>query len=464
MQTSSIGFDSPLNNVFSDTMEFDHDSVSSFAENPDNRAALMNKITNMEVEFQRRITTIEQYLKIHTSSNVEKTSNVAEECMDVDLNSMYVDRDVKTSCVSYVYAKNMDNDSMDVDHDPKVVEQQYVAGKNLINEFEQQVTSKNFINDEALEEPHVAGKNFIDEEDQQASSKNLEVEEEELFAEMHNQLPTQPMMTEVNVQECNNGETAQSMTTDSQSQDAIHNQLEILSINIVDSVDVNPIVVGPKVVKSVRVPFKREVKLSKYRQSPYMIQPDSTELNHKVRATHNKVKKRCLPLTVLDGKVIPPWTEENKEKFFYFPWANDGSFVYSKFWESFLGIGKERRGWLSDTRLGLWVLYLWYYRPAEADWAIAGPFFNTFMLGKKLSCCYADGVTYDVPWFAQSVEKVYFPINAEDVHWILAELHIRSGVVTFYNSLPPEEGDVEDQKWWLAMRQSYAEEIPKLLL
>ncbi|GKC84821.1 hypothetical protein Tco_1140538, partial [Tanacetum coccineum] len=111
--TSSIGYDSPLNNVFSDTMKFDHDSFSSFTENPDNRAALMNKIIDMEVEFQRRITAIEQYLKIPTSSNVEKTSNVVEECIDVDLNpscgydnhdnhvelrdkeSMYVDRDVK---------------------------------------------------------------------------------------------------------------------------------------------------------------------------------------------------------------------------------------------------------------------------------------------------------------------------------------------------------------------------------
>ncbi|GJW90695.1 hypothetical protein Tco_0168248 [Tanacetum coccineum] len=210
-KTSSIRYDSPLNNVFSDTMRIDHD-----IKNSDNRAALMNKIMDMEVEFQRRITTVKQYLKIPTSSNIEKPSCGSDNLVKHgDKESMYVDRDVKTSCVFDLNAKNVDNDYMDVDHDPKVA-------------------SKNLINDEDLEEPHVAGKNFIDEDDQQVSSKNLEVplKGEELFAvrslmqmidfdiskeQMHNQLPTQPMMTEATVQGCNNGETAQSMITDAQS-------------------------------------------------------------------------------------------------------------------------------------------------------------------------------------------------------------------------------------------------------
>ncbi|GKD00900.1 ulp1 protease family, C-terminal catalytic domain-containing protein [Tanacetum coccineum] len=63
--------------------------------------------------------------------------------------------------------------------------------------------------------------------------------------------------------------------------------------------------------------------------------------------------------------------------------------------------GSAKKG----VHLNLWVLYLWHFRPADADWAIAGPFFNTFMLGYELPCCYADDVTYGVPWFAQSVEK-----------------------------------------------------------
>ncbi|GKE36105.1 hypothetical protein Tco_1455427, partial [Tanacetum coccineum] len=79
-KTSSTANDSPVDNVFSDTSDVDPNSFSRFIENPVDRAALINKITDMRVDFQRRITTIEQYLKISTSSNVEKTSNVLYGC------------------------------------------------------------------------------------------------------------------------------------------------------------------------------------------------------------------------------------------------------------------------------------------------------------------------------------------------------------------------------------------------
>nr|GEY91881.1 hypothetical protein [Tanacetum cinerariifolium] len=81
-----------------------------------------------------------------------------------------------------------------------------------------------------------------------------------------------------------------------------------------------------------------------------------------------------------------------------------------------------------------------------------------------MPCCYVDGVTYGVPWFSESVENVYFPINAEDNHSILAEFHIRSGVITFYDSLPPENLIVEDRKWWLYARQVYADKLSKILI
>ncbi|GJX18192.1 ulp1 protease family, C-terminal catalytic domain-containing protein [Tanacetum coccineum] len=121
--------------------------------------------------------------------------------------------------------------------------------------------------------------------------------------------------------------------------------------------------------------------------------------------------------------------QENKDQCFYFPWM-ESSIVSSVFWERLLGIGTERRGWLSDT----------------------------------LPCCYVDGVTYGVPWFADSVEKAYFPINGEDNHWVLAELHIRSGVITLYDSLPPQNTLVESREWWLDTRKCYAEKFPKLLI
>ncbi|GJS52379.1 ulp1 protease family, C-terminal catalytic domain-containing protein [Tanacetum coccineum] len=135
------------------------------------------------------------------------------------------------------------------------------------------------------------------------------------------------------------------------------------------------------------------------------------------------------------SKEIINFLRETEEQYFYFPWSMDGTFVYNNFWQGLLGIGKERRGSLSDT-----------------------------ISPRLLLCCYADSVTYGVPWFAQSVKKVYFPINVEEVHWILTKLHIRSGVVTFYDSLPPNDLTVKNKKWWLDMRACYAYQIPTLLL
>ncbi|GKF04050.1 hypothetical protein Tco_0034718, partial [Tanacetum coccineum] len=55
--------DSHVTNVFSNSMEFDHHDFGSLTKNPHNRVALMKKITGMEVEFQRRITSIEDFFK-----------------------------------------------------------------------------------------------------------------------------------------------------------------------------------------------------------------------------------------------------------------------------------------------------------------------------------------------------------------------------------------------------------------
>ncbi|GJW98684.1 phospholipase-like protein [Tanacetum coccineum] len=66
--------DSHVTNVFSNSMEFDHHDFGSLTENPHNRIALMKKITDMEVEFQRRITSIEDFLKIPRSPNLEKVT------------------------------------------------------------------------------------------------------------------------------------------------------------------------------------------------------------------------------------------------------------------------------------------------------------------------------------------------------------------------------------------------------
>ncbi|GJT59925.1 ulp1 protease family, C-terminal catalytic domain-containing protein [Tanacetum coccineum] len=174
-----------------------------------------------------------------------------------------------------------------------------------------------------------------------------------------------------------------------------------------------------------------------------------------------------MPLTTHDGKVIPDWKEDlfrpkhaqktrtivpaeisdmlqdNKDKCLYFPWINEWSYVCSKFWESLLALGKEWRGWLSDTHLDIWVLYVWHYRPAEADWAICCPFLTLLCLG--IRCCLLSD-------------------QCLDNHWILVEFYIRSCVITFYDSLPPENLIVEDRKWWMYARQVYADKLLKLLI
>ncbi|GJS08559.1 phospholipase-like protein [Tanacetum coccineum] len=66
--------------------------------------------------------------------------------------------------------------------------------------------------------------------------------------------------------------------------------------------------------------------------------------------------------------------------------------------------------------LDLWIDLMWSLRPPEADWAI-----------------------------------VYFPVNELKEHWCLAELKIRTGVVTFYDSLGWAGGS--RRHWWRRMKK-----------
>lgn len=51
-----------------------------------------------------------------------------------------------------------------------------------------------------------------------------------------------------------------------------------------------------------------------------------------------------------------------------------------------------------------------HFRPHDADWVAVNPFFSTVILNREMPLYYADGVTYGVPWFAESVQKVTIPI------------------------------------------------------
>nr|GEZ81875.1 hypothetical protein [Tanacetum cinerariifolium] len=205
--------------------------------------------------------------------------------------SMCVDSSVKTSCTTDINANNVHNDSMDFDHDPKL------SGPNFIMEEHQQVSSKNC-------EVLIARAEMI------AVNALMKI----INFDIPKESPIQPMVIETPVEGCESGETSKSMIYETQSHTC----------------------------NSVEEANDAKAKASKYRVSPYMIQPESTQQNHKVRANNKKVKNRGLPLTAHDGKVIPDWKES---------------------------------------------------------------IFNTFMLGDKMPCCFVDGVTYGVPLFSESVEK-----------------------------------------------------------
>ena len=57
--------------------------------------------------------------------------------------------------------------------------------------------------------------------------------------------------------------------------------------------------------------------------------------------------------------------------------------------------------------------------------------------------------------------QVYFPINEPKVHWALGMLHLRSGIVTIYDSLhgPDDEG----KPWWNFWMEHFATVIPPYL-
>ena len=77
------------------------------------------------------------------------------------------------------------------------------------------------------------------------------------------------------------------------------------------------------------IQVQRDAKASKYLVSPYMIPPESTEQNPKVRARNKKLKKRCMPLTGHDVKVIPEWNEVCNSIYYYlFQSIQSNAFVY----------------------------------------------------------------------------------------------------------------------------------------
>nr|GEW37707.1 hypothetical protein [Tanacetum cinerariifolium] len=145
------------------------------------------------------------------------------------------------------------------------------------------------------------------------------------------------------------------------------------------------------------------------------------------------------------------------ETSYIFPWGNNDIFVYRSFWLNLLGL--KEGVWLSDRHLDAWFELMWSFRPTDADYAISNSYFCGFIMRGDIPGWVCNGVTYPVMW--ADVEQVFFSINEPKKHYCLGVLHIRTGVITLYDSLYYEV--VETRKWWIKMRKAFKKYIPPYL-
>nr|GEW74132.1 hypothetical protein [Tanacetum cinerariifolium] len=134
-------------------------------------------------------------------------------------------------------------------------------------------------------------------------------------------------------------------------------------------------------------------------------------------------------------KDVTPWVE-----------ATDKVYLTDAF-DIFLGRQGPLRcrfPWCKD-HVKLWVNYMWHVRPHDADWAMVSGYFVELLLQDSIPSWNADGTMYKVSWC--DVKEVFMPINETDQHWCFAYLHIRTGLVTFYDSSVTY--DLEWREWMI---------------
>ncbi|GJV87240.1 phospholipase-like protein [Tanacetum coccineum] len=68
----------------------------------------------------------------------------------------------------------------------------------------------------------------------------------------------------------------------------------------------------------------------------------------------------------------------------------------------------------------------------------------------------------NVPKHTLNTSRFIFLLNEPNIHWSLAELHISSGVITFYDSLGPGK-EPEERDWWVNFRKCLSLKIPTLM-
>nr|GEV63846.1 phospholipase-like protein [Tanacetum cinerariifolium] len=123
----------------------------------------------------------------------------------------------------------------------------------------------------------------------------------------------------------------------------------------------------------------------------------------------------------------------------------DGKLILGKVFENIrrikkpalLGLDENKTGWMLDDHLNVWIDLLWRFRPGNADWSIVGPHFCSSILSDQMPLFYASNKRYPVPW--SDVEKVYIPLNNTKTYWALAELELRTSVITIYDSMTPRK-------------------------
>ncbi|PWA66518.1 ulp1 protease family, C-terminal catalytic domain-containing protein [Artemisia annua] len=251
------------------------------------------------------------------------------------------------------------------------------------------------------------------------------------------------------------------------------------------SSDVNVVLVNN--VRSIFNANKRKRKTGKYNNSPYTSLPDTTPRAIR-RSLRNKYKNisPTKPLDFDQNLELPPlepfvenlergpkakrkevnvpeaiqnFVDTKMEITFTFPWGGEDTFADVRFWKCLLAMDDCSSGWLRDEHLDVWVDLMWTFRPPDADWAMAGAFFCPCVMGNMLRPYWANGRKYPLPW--KDVEKVLFPINEPGVHWATGELHIRTGVVTVFDSLPKF---TRTRDWWnITMPDTFQRNLTKYL-
>ncbi|GJX18050.1 phospholipase-like protein [Tanacetum coccineum] len=130
------------------------------------------------------------------------------------------------------------------------------------------------------------------------------------------------------------------------------------------------------------------------------------------------------------------------------------------------GLDENRTWWMLDDHMNVWIDLLWRFRPANADWSIVGPHFCPSILSGQMPLFYASNKRYPVPW--SDVEKVYIPLNNPKTHWALAELELRTGVITVYDSMTPRKRNKklpiqENREFWIKLRETMSQQLPVYL-